>query len=41
MSKSEGHSPAGARERALDLMLRGYISERIYVSYPAERPQRK
>ena len=22
MSKSEGHSPAGARERALDLMLR-------------------
>ncbi len=25
---------------ALDLMLRGYISEKIYVSYPAERPQR-
>ncbi len=31
---------ARCARQALDLMLRGCISERIYVSYPAERPQR-
>ena len=33
MSKSEGHSPAGARERALDLMLRHAEAR--------ERPEKK
>ena len=39
LEKRPGEAARCARQ-ALDLMLRGYISERIYVSYPAERPQR-